>query len=340
MDTGDIKKLLQGHFSDGLAVIVGSGLSAAEGISGMGPLAAHLLAEVGKGVTGLSDAIWTKIAADLGNGVDLESALHNNAPDDALDTLIRHETASFLIPQERKVLNDVVQGKRTLRLSRILPYLTRPTAGIPFITTNYDRLVEAALELGNFHVDGLYVGDLAGRFDPAKSWLRSCQGVKMVRKTPQLIHAKRATVLKPHGSFDWFQGSGGVIRSPLDLDVPRLIVTPGVGKYRAGYDQPFDVHRERANKEIDKAARFLILGFGFNDPHLQTHLEPQVKRGTPALLLSRSLSASTIKLMPQCPNMIAICHDGTSGSILHYSGVQHKIAEPIWDLEHFVNYTF
>lgn len=341
MDAGEIKKLLQDHFRDGLVCIVGSGLSAAEGIPGMGPLADHLLAEVGKSATGPSKVIWDKIAADLSGKVDLESALHNNAPDDALDIIIRQETSKFLVPTERQVLVDVVTGVRTLRLSKLLPYLNKPTSGIPFITTNYDRLVEAALELNGIHVDGLFIGDLTGWFDPSTSSYRSCRGVKQVKKSVLLSHATRATVLKPHGSFDWYQGKDKAIRSPLDLDVPRLIVTPGVGKYRTGYEQPFDLHRERANKEIDKASRFLILGFGFNDAHLQTHLDPRLRHGTPALVLSRSLSASTTSLMPHCQNMITICRDpATGGAIMHYKGAQHTIREPIWDLEAFVTYTF
>jgi hypothetical protein len=307
----------------------------------MGPLASQLLAEVGKRAIGPSKVIWDMIAADLRAKVDLESALHNNAPDEALDQIIRQETASFLVPLERQVLFDVVKGTKTLRLSRLLPYLNKPSSGIPFITTNYDRLVEAALELSGLHVDGLFIGDLAGWFDPATSSFRSCRGVKQVKKAIQLSHATRATVLKPHGSFDWYQSNGKAIRSPLDLDVPRLIVTPGIGKYRTGYEQPFDLHRERANREIDKASRFLILGFGFNDAHLQTHLDPKLRNGAPALVLSRGLSASTTSLMPHCQNMITICHDpATSGAVMHYKGIQHNIPEPIWDLEAFVTYTF
>lgn len=341
MNIDETKKLLQSHFTDGLVVIIGSGLSAAEGITGMGGLAKHLLASVGAHALGTSRSLWDRIAADLHAGVDLETSLHNNPPDEVLDATIRQETAALLVPEERRVLGNVVGGKTTLRLSRLLPYLMKPASGIPFITTNYDRLVEAALELQGFHVDGLSIGDLMGWFDPVKSAFRSCQGVRMVKKTAYMLHAMRATVLKPHGSFDWYQGADKAIRSPLDLEVPRLIVTPGVGKYRTGYEQPFDMHRERANKEIDRASRFLIIGFGFNDSHLQTHLEPRLRRGVPALVLARSLSTSTIKVMDQCPEIIALCHDGTtSGSILHHRGVQHQIAEPIWDLEHFVNYTF
>ena len=32
-----------------------------------------------------------------------------------------------------------------------------------------------------------------------------------------------------------------------------LIITPGLNKYREGYSVPFDIHRARANEEIDKS---------------------------------------------------------------------------------------
>lgn len=341
MDTGAIKKLLQDHFKDGLAVVVGSGLSASEGIPGMIALATHLVKEVEPKVAGPSKVIWDKIASDLTNKIDLETALHNNAPDEMLDGIIREETARLLVPAEKDVLGAVVKGTRVLKFSKLLPHLVKPSTGLPIITTNYDRLIEAALEVEGLHVDGLFIGDLLGWFEPALSSYRACRGVKLVKGKPQLRHGPRATVLKPHGSFDWYQGSANPIRSPLELDVPRLIVTPGSTKYLIGYKQPFDAHRERANKEIDKASRLLFIGFGFNDVHLQTHLEPRLMKGTPALVLARSLSANTMTLLSKCSSMIAICRDTTTGGAeMHFQGAAYKIAEPIWDIESFVTYTF
>lgn len=52
MELHNVKVRLQEHLSDGLVTIVGSGLSCAEGLPGMGELADHLLAEVGAGLEG------------------------------------------------------------------------------------------------------------------------------------------------------------------------------------------------------------------------------------------------------------------------------------------------
>ena len=46
------------------------------------------------------------------------------------------------------------------------------------------------------------------------------------------------------------------------------MITPGVNKYRAGYNSPFDKHRDLANDYIKNAGRLLVVGYGFNDAHL------------------------------------------------------------------------
>ena len=42
MDYDELVDFVQGHFTDGLALVIGSGLSGAEGIPGMPALATHL----------------------------------------------------------------------------------------------------------------------------------------------------------------------------------------------------------------------------------------------------------------------------------------------------------
>jgi hypothetical protein len=115
-----------------------------------------------------------------------------------------------------------------------------------------------------------------------------------------------------------------------------------LNKFRGGYDQPFDAHRERANKEIDGAQRFLILGYGFNDEHLQTHLEQQLLRGLPALLITHSLSPKALQLISKCPSLTAIVSDTAgAGAMVHHSGdTQFFSGANLWDLEVFVNEVF
>ena len=46
MELGALKKLLQEHLGDGLVLIIGSGLSCAEGVPGMGALGHHLVTHI------------------------------------------------------------------------------------------------------------------------------------------------------------------------------------------------------------------------------------------------------------------------------------------------------
>ncbi len=74
MNYDDLVKFVQEHFTDGLALVIGSGLSAAEGLPGMPALATHL--SNGAGVlTGTDATLWNQIKAVLNAGEGLEAAL-------------------------------------------------------------------------------------------------------------------------------------------------------------------------------------------------------------------------------------------------------------------------
>ncbi len=317
MDLAVLKKRVQSHLTDGLVTIVGSGLSVAEGIPGMGKLATHLIASVTPRVTVSSRATWDKIVDGLNAGVDLESILLAHPPDSSLESMIVAETTTLLGSAEAVVFERVFSGSLSLRFSKLLPHLLKSSSGIPVITTNYDRLLELAAEFCGLGVDTLFIGHRAGKLDVAKSRFNHCRGFveRKVdgRRRPTLDFAPHVRVLKPHGSFDWYQGPHGPIACAFSINHPRMIITPGLNKYRGGYDPPFDTHREAANREIDRASRYLIIGYGFNDEHLQTHLEPRLVEGKPAILITHSLSPKAIALVKKSPGLLAI--SSTPGAV-------------------------
>ena len=77
-------------------------------------------------------------------------------------------------------------------------------------------------------------------------------------------------------------------------------------KLDRGYERPFDHHRSAGNDAIDAARALLIFGFGFNDRHLQTHLEPRLRDGTPALIAARTLTANARKVLDNAPQALAL----------------------------------
>lgn len=338
MELAELKEYLQDHFTDGLAVVVGSGLSAAEGIPGMWDLAQHLLVEVPPNLPDGAEDAWAAIETDLKASVDLESALLRTAPPEALESIIVRETARLIQTHEAKILDEVLAGARVLRFSSLLKHLVRPASGVPVVTTNYDRLVEVAVEFCGMGVDVLFAGQNFGHFNPNESKASLCRGVKKTKSVVHLTYKKYVTLLKPHGSLDWFLRNGEPIRCTLGQFGQKLVITPGVNKFRGGYDRPFDAHRERANREIDKATRYLILGYGFNDDHLQVHLDHQLRSGKPAVFLTRSLSDNARKIAEASPAMTTIFRiDDDQFGVLHAGNELVFKGPPIWDLGDFVN---
>lgn len=261
MDYDVLVKFVQEHFTDGLALVIGSGLSSAEGMPGMATLADHLGGRAGS-LVGVDATLWSEIKAAIDANEGLEAALLKHAPTDALEVWIAQGTSELLLPKEREIISAVFRGERTLRLTTFLGQVLKPMAGLPILTPNYDRLIEVACEMAGFHVDTTAVGHYAGAFDHARSCMGSCRGITTRAKATVLDHFPRAIVLKPHGSFDWYQSGDDARRCSLDLDAERLIITPGINKYRAGYNSPFDKHRDLANDYIKRAGRLLIVGYG------------------------------------------------------------------------------
>ncbi len=305
VDHPSLLKFVQEHFSDGLVLVVGSGLSAAEGVPGMPALADHLIG-ASAALAGTDKELWERIAAALAAKEGLEAALLKHQPTESLEAWIRRETCNCLKPKEREIVSAVIAGKKTLRLTELLKRVLKSPTGLPILTPNYDRLIEVACEMAGLHVDTTACGIYAGTFDHRRSMMASCRAIRQAGKVHVLDHQPRAVVLKPHGSFDWYRNGTGAFRCSMELDSEVSIITPGLNKYRAGYNAPFDKHRDLANDFIKQAARLLVVGYGFNDDHLQTHLVQRITDGTPTLVLTRTTNAKMDKLALESPQCVSI----------------------------------
>jgi len=333
LEYNGLLKFVQEHFTDGLALVVGSGLSAAEGIPGMAALAIHLSDHASK-LVGDDASCWTRVKRHLDDGAGLEAALLAHPPTVTVEEWIVRETCNLLVPRERLVIGAVLRGEKSLQLTAFLRQILKPSNGLPILTTNYDRLVELACELAGYHVDCCTVGHYAGVFDHARSSMASCRGIVTRGKTPILDHFPRAVVLKPHGSLDWYRFNNDVRRCAMDVEAERLIITPGLNKYRAGYESPFDKQRELANEHINRSSRLLVVGYGFNDDHLQTHLVRKIASGAPTLVLARTASEKVTRLARESPRcvLIAECAGGPGIAVTTSTGAFSHSGPALWDL--------
>jgi hypothetical protein len=344
MDLPELKTAIQQHMSDGLVTVVGSGLSCAEGLPGMTTLATHLQAVVGPKLTGSLTSEWTAIVpAIIAKG--LEAALLDSPPSVALEELIRQEVGQFIAECEGSVVAEVFEGKRVLRFTRLLKHLLKPSAGLQVVTTNYDRLLEVAAEEAGLGIDSMFNGIFAGRLNERETRLSFCRNVSLHKGAARFHYTERLVINKPHGSLDWYDRAGIPVRHCGDLSgASRLIIPPGQNKYRNGYSSPFDIHRERGNKAIDHASRFLIIGYGFNDDHLETHLTARIKSGAPTLLLTHSLSAKAKTVLSLSSSIMAIEDANIAGTIAtrvySHGAVDVFNGLALWDIQNLVTEVF
>jgi hypothetical protein len=339
VDLGEIKKKLQEHFTDGLVTIVGSGLSVACGLPSMQELAEELQKQIPLSKDEHIRKSWEQIKQELAKKVVLEEALRNVAVDNPVIPLIIKITGDFIVSRERAVLSWVYAGEIKLPFCSVLPHLIFSSNRVYVITTNYDRLIEIAAEMCGLGIDTLFPGQYYGQYNPTLSREALWTGRQTSKGNGIKRHFKKHVVVcKPQGSLDWFQHNGEPVRCTLPIDGDRLMITPGQNKYRMGYEKPFDSHRDEANRAIDNAARFLVIGYGFNDDQLETHLKPELRKGKPCIILTKELSSNGQNLVRECGAIMSISStkDGKGTLIATNSDTLEVPNKQLWDLENFV----
>lgn len=307
----------------------------------MGSLADHLCKVIPSKVDASELTAWKEIE-NLVKAEGLEAALMKRPPSSTLEQAIVRATVELIYEKEAITISEVFSNKRVLRLTRLLKHLVKAANGIPIITTNYDRLVEIAVEEAGLGVDTMFLGQFSGRLNEKESRLSFCRNVSLIKgKRLKYSYRSKAIVFKPHGSLDWYLRDGNPVQYLGHLtDIPRLIITPGQNKFRNGYESPFDLHRARANEAIDRCTRFAILGYGFNDSHLETHLSPWIRKGKPTLILTHTLSKTAEQLAFENQNVVAL-DSASENSVKGTRAIKNKSAVFLpdvnfWDLNEFV----
>lgn len=335
MTLDEVKRKIQEFFADGTLTIVGSGLSAAEGIPGMDGLAAELRSKVPSLITEVCDIDnWRKIDYML-NTQGLEETLLQEKPTDTVEKAIRQTTAIFITACEQAIISDVIAGRK-LRFTDYLEKFTLRRSGITIITTNYDRLIEISAECRGARVDTQFIGRYLAKFSPEKSKSTFINGIT---KQGRPEYSPRVTILKPHGCLSWYLINGEPRSIPFTINAERMIITPGANKFLAGYEIPFDRQRSSANEAIDRAPRYVIIGYGFADDHLQTHLSRELQ-SKPSIIFTHSLSQKAKDIIHTYKNVIGI-ESTTSGSkVVSKSEETEFNAINLWDIREMIKEVF
>lgn len=280
-----ISKQAQDYYKNTPVIILGSGASAAFGMSGMWKLAQHLMANVD--VVDLHDneqTSWQNFCEKLQANIDLETALHDTPLSPELTGRVVSETWNLLAPEDFKVFEKSLNNPSLFPLGKLLKHMFRSTAKeLNIITPNYDRLAEYACEQENIHH---YSGFSHGyRGYSAKKDYLSC--------------SRQVNIWKVHGSLGWFTNYNGVITSLSNIneipnDLTPLIVTPGIEKYRSTHKEPYKTIIHESDDVMDGATAYLCVGFGFNDEHIQTKLVNRcANNGASVIIITYELTEAT-----------------------------------------------
>ena len=305
----------------------------------MGALATHLKDVMSTYIADNPDPAWTDIVSALNKGDNLEGAMAKISLQKTTVDAIVAETAKLIAAAERKVIDSVLKGERELPFTVFAKHIFKAGKKFHLITPNYDRLIELAVEAAGIGVDSRFFGYLHACSDPKRSADAHRESFfsgrnASFRQLPCLcIH-------KPHGSLDWFELNGKLVRCPMPVGKPPIIITPGTSKYRESFRWAFDDQRTAGNRVAGNATRLLFIGYGFNDDHLEQYLCPDLRLTKPSIILAKHLTANAWKVMENSKtvSVTALCavsdHDNRT-RIVTSSGEEIVENEVLWNLEDF-----
>jgi hypothetical protein len=328
-----ISKQAQDYYKNTPVIILGSGASAAFGMSGMGALSKHLIASVVvTDLQGEEQQSWGDFCGQLNNDVDLETALHNIPLSQELTSRVVTETWNLLAPEDIEIFEESLNIASLFPLGKLLKHMFRSTAKeLNIITPNYDRLAEYACEQENIHH---YSGFSHG-----------FKGVAV--KKDYLACSRQVNIWKVHGSLGWFVNRNGVISSlgnvrAIPDNLTPLIVTPGIEKYRSTHKEPYKTIIHESDDVMDQATTYLCVGFGFNDEHIQTKLVNRcANNGAAVIIISYELTDVTKKFISNdnTNKYLAIEASGTNKSKIYSSIFDEpiEVEGDFWSLNGFLN---
>lgn len=330
-----VAKQAQSYYKLTPVIILGSGASAAFGMSGMGALANHLLASVD--VSGCADGVranWETCCALLKDRVDLETVLHKVDLGEELTVKVVQATWNLLNPEDLDVFGHSMHQRDLFPLGALLRHLLESTQHqLNIITPNYDRLAEYACEQEGIHH---YTGFSYGYRRHAVP-------------RDYVITKRQVNIWKVHGSLDWFSApAGGVVCLGHSREAPPgltpLIVTPGLAKYKSTHLEPFKTIIHEADNILDAAGAYLCVGFGFNDLHIQEKLVNRCTANSArVIVITYALSDSARKLLFDrgIKDFLAIERGTTDDSSVLYSsaipGRSISVDRDLWSLKGFLS---
>jgi len=340
MDKDSIYKSFQEIFRQIPVVILGSGPSCAAGVPGMGALAKHLLEKL---ETNNSND-WRKIRDALYKNVDLETAINKTPPDENLSKEIIKAVGAYISDKDRHAKDRYFNQQMTIPVERLINYFRSEILTI--ITPNYDCLVEYCCDKLKIPCNTGFVGYFRKTldFERAERELEYVDKSVIVRGTRKKIEktTPHVKLFKVHGSIDWYDFDNKTV-SDISLiesaqyNDKRLIVLPGDRKYSETIHEPYRELIQKADNSLRSGRSFLMIGYGFNDEHIQEILVKRLKGDEKAgIIVTRGLSEKAKELLADCPNLWGVSKKNRS-TVIHNKDKEFELSDiEIWRIDEFM----
>jgi hypothetical protein len=250
---------------------------------------------------------WAKVKKELANGNTLERALTGIGPSEEAKKKFRQITGDFIAQIDQVYRDALLLGKEvwvgTQLLKALVGRLPPKNPRLPVITSNYDMLIEYACSvLGIRYLTG-FVGEITKSWnwssaqDSLNRWYAGPGGRRGTVQKP----IPRVELFKVHGSINRFTNKDQQIECDLwtfnpPSNLERDVAVPGDQKYEQiayNIDTAY-----KAGDMADEASAFLIIGYGFNDPHLHKRIMARIQgQDCPLVVLTLDLDLESAEIV-------------------------------------------
>lgn len=295
---------------------------------------------------------WKSVAESLQNGEGLESAL-DSAVDSALIQKIVSATGQYISSIDREYALQIASRSVTWPAARffrrLVDTLPEGDTALHVLTPNYDTLFEHACDsVGIPYTSGFFGGlERQMNWQAINQSLYSARQVLQGRRLKKVYRSrKHVRLYKVHGSLNLFFHQNTVVENNAWMwDAPefanRVIITPGLSKHEMLQEYRQELLKP-ADEAIDKANRFLFLGYGFNDSHLEAYIKQKlITQSCKGLIVTRGSNSRIESLLSQAQNLWLVCSanqdagDGTRIFNRQYAESLVLQTKRLWDIETF-----
>lgn len=270
--------------------------------------------------------ITQQLRRGLGHDPSVEEYLtHLRALDQVAAALpLGSLTVEILHAMDDEICNDIVELCSATLPANGTPYHqlaawirgTRRVCPIEVFTTNYDLLIEQALESALVpYFDG-FIGSANPFFDPYA-----------MESEHDALPARWARLWKLHGSINWWaestSGSSRVVRS-VDKAGERRLIHPSHLKYDEARQMPYVAMMDRLKAFLQRPSALLVpCGYSLRDRHINTLVAQALAGNADAIafgLLRSELRSrpDAVRLAQRTANLTLL---GSDGGVV---GTQHR----------------